>query len=213
MSALPNGRPRAEWPVSGQRDHPVLVEGEVGEPGSGRIAEEARAAGPGQVEAVMNVPVHPQGGAAGIGQCRQVGSRVAGVPGVALCRRNAVRMRGVVGAGAEWAQDRAALWNAAEVAERRKDAKVARDFAEAVCARYGVAADVAIHAPNREGDERNWHVHILTTTRAVIRGIDRDQGRIAREQERAQWRALDRQRELERAQRLGLDRGGPTLGM
>ncbi|MCP1561920.1 UNVERIFIED_ORG: Ti-type conjugative transfer relaxase TraA [Methylobacterium sp. SuP10 SLI 274] len=93
----------------------------------------------------------------------------------------------VVPEGAEWAQDRAVLWNAAEAAERRKDAKVAReyqlalpheltpeerqalarDFAEALCARYGVAADVAIHAPNREGDERNWHVHILTTTRAV----------------------------------------------
>lgn len=89
--------------------------------------------------------------------------------------------------GAAWAQDRAALWNAVEAAERRKDAKVAReyqvalpheltpeeraglvrDFAERLCARYGVAADVAIHAPGREGDERNWHAHILTTTRAV----------------------------------------------
>ncbi len=69
--------------------------------------------------------------------------------------------------GAAWAQDRAALWNAVEAAERRKDAKVAReyqvalpheltpeeraglvrDFAERLCARYGVAADVAIHAP------------------------------------------------------------------
>lgn len=93
----------------------------------------------------------------------------------------------VAPAGAEWAQDRAALWNAAEAAERRRDAKVAReyqlalphelndaerqalarDFAEAVVARYGVAADVAIHAPGREGDARNWHAHILTTTRAV----------------------------------------------
>ncbi|BCM88055.1 Ti-type conjugative transfer relaxase TraA [Methylobacterium indicum] len=89
--------------------------------------------------------------------------------------------------GAAWAQDRAALWNVVEAAERRKDAKVAReyqvalpheltpeerqalarDFAEHLCARYGVAADVAIHAPGREGDERNWHAHILTTTRAV----------------------------------------------
>ncbi|WP_211368556.1 MobA/MobL family protein, partial [Sphingomonas carotinifaciens] len=69
--------------------------------------------------------------------------------------------------GAEWAQDRSALWNAAEAAEKRKDAKVAREyelglpaeldagqrrdlvraFAEDVCDRYGVAVDAAIHAP------------------------------------------------------------------
>jgi hypothetical protein len=30
--------------------------------------------------------------------------------------------------GAEWAQDRSALWNAAEAAEKRKDAKVAREY-------------------------------------------------------------------------------------
>lgn len=89
--------------------------------------------------------------------------------------------------GAIWAQDRDALWNAAEAAEKRKDAKVgreyeialpteldavererlARDFATAVVERYGVAADVAIHEPGREGDQRNHHAHILTTTRVV----------------------------------------------
>jgi hypothetical protein len=89
--------------------------------------------------------------------------------------------------GAAWAQDRAVLWNAVEAAEKRKDAKVAREyelalpheldregrreltrgFAEAVVSRFGVAADVAIHAPGREGDHRNWHAHVLTTTRVV----------------------------------------------
>ena len=89
--------------------------------------------------------------------------------------------------GAEWAQDRAALWNAVEAAEKRKDAKVAREyelalphelaaeerrelaegFAREVVARFGVAADVAIHAPHRHGDERNWHAHVLTTTRVA----------------------------------------------
>lgn len=103
-------------------------------------------------------------------------------------RRGGVEASFIVApAGATWAQDRSALWNAAEAAEKRKDAKVAREyqlalphelneaerqalareFAEALCERYGVAADVAIHAPSREGDERNWHAHILTTTRAV----------------------------------------------
>ncbi|KQT96115.1 hypothetical protein ASG60_20575 [Methylobacterium sp. Leaf469] len=89
--------------------------------------------------------------------------------------------------GADWVQDRSVLWNAAEAAERRKDAKVARevevalpheldtgqrlaltrDFAEGLVTRYGIAADVALHAPSRDGDDQNWHAHILTTTRTV----------------------------------------------
>ncbi|MBZ4138292.1 MobA/MobL family protein, partial [Escherichia fergusonii] len=32
------------------------------------------------------------------------------------------------GVGADWALDRSALWNAAEFAEKRKDARVAREF-------------------------------------------------------------------------------------
>ncbi|MFC5567052.1 MobQ family relaxase [Rubellimicrobium aerolatum] len=86
-----------------------------------------------------------------------------------------------------WAQDRAALWNAAEARERRRDGVPAREwelglpaelsladrreltraFAQALVARYGVAADVTIHAPNRDGDQRNWHAHVLTTTRRL----------------------------------------------
>jgi len=93
----------------------------------------------------------------------------------------------VAPAGVEWVQDRSALWNAAEAAEKRKDAKtgreyelalpaeldaaareeLARSFAAEVVRRYGVAADVAIHEPGREGDNRNYHAHILTTTRTV----------------------------------------------
>lgn len=87
----------------------------------------------------------------------------------------------------DWAHDRAALWNAAEAAEVRSNAVVAREwelalpaeigaearrdiaetFARHLVARYGVAADVAIHAPHREGDERNHHAHVLTTTREI----------------------------------------------
>jgi ATP-dependent exoDNAse (exonuclease V) alpha subunit len=93
----------------------------------------------------------------------------------------------VVPEGAEWAQDRSALWNAAEAAEKRKDAKVAREyelglpaeldagqcrdlvraFAENICDRYGVAVDAAIHAPHDYGDDRNHHAHVMTTTRVV----------------------------------------------
>ena len=82
---------------------------------------------------------------------------------------------------------RSALWNLAEKAENRKDAKVAREwevalpaelkvherrdvareFALAIVKRYGVAVDMCIHAPGKQGDDRNHHVHILTTTRIL----------------------------------------------
>lgn len=85
--------------------------------------------------------------------------------------------------------DREQLWNAAEGAERRKDGRTAREweialpaelskeqrqelahgFARELASRYGVAADCAIHAPGKEGDQRNYHAHILTTTRHVSR--------------------------------------------
>jgi hypothetical protein len=86
-----------------------------------------------------------------------------------------------------WARDRQALWNAAEKAENRKDGRVAREyvlglphemtrgqqvelartFAAEIANRYQVAADFAIHKPHRFGDQRNFHAHVLTTTREV----------------------------------------------
>jgi hypothetical protein len=83
--------------------------------------------------------------------------------------------------------ERQALWNAAEQAENRKDARTAREweialpeelnplqrrelageFSQALCQRYGCAVDVAVHAPGKEGDQRNWHAHLLATTRQV----------------------------------------------
>jgi Ti-type conjugative transfer relaxase TraA len=91
------------------------------------------------------------------------------------------------GAGAEWALDRSALWNAAEQAENRKDARVAREFeialphelpaeqrleltrafAQDLSDRYGTAVDFAIHAPHGATDVRNHHAHLLMTTRRV----------------------------------------------
>ncbi|MGH9631090.1 MAG: MobA/MobL family protein [Bryobacteraceae bacterium] len=81
------------------------------------------------------------------------------------------------GAG-EW--NRAALWNAAEEAEKRKDAQSELDagerrdlavrFGRELAGKYGCAVDVAIHAPDREGDQRNWHAHLLATTRKVSAG-------------------------------------------
>lgn len=88
---------------------------------------------------------------------------------------------------AEWANDRSALWNAAERAEKRSDARVAREFVIALphelseegrlaltrefsqdlANRYGAAVDFAIHAPHPQGDVRNHHAHVLMTTRQV----------------------------------------------
>jgi ATP-dependent exoDNAse (exonuclease V) alpha subunit len=86
-----------------------------------------------------------------------------------------------------WARDRQQLWNAAEVAEKRKDARVAREYEVAlpdeltkaqrleltrefsleIANRFGCAVDFAVHKPHREGDQRNFHAHILTTTRRI----------------------------------------------
>lgn len=88
---------------------------------------------------------------------------------------------------ADWARDRSALWNAVEYAEKRSDARVARefeialphelnaeqrlsltrDFARDLANRYGAAVDFAIHQPQGEGDVRNVHAHLLMTTRTV----------------------------------------------
>jgi MobA/MobL family len=85
----------------------------------------------------------------------------------------------------DWARDRASLWNAAEHAERRKNARVAREFtlglphelsprqrtavarrfAQELSDRYRSAIDLVIHAPR--GDPRNFHAHLLATTREI----------------------------------------------
>jgi MobA/MobL family len=84
-------------------------------------------------------------------------------------------------------RDRQTLWNAAEKSEGRKDAVPARELllalpheldfeqrralvrafvAQQITAR-GMIADVAMHQPGKEGDQRNFHAHILVTTRRV----------------------------------------------
>ena len=87
----------------------------------------------------------------------------------------------------EWAQDSEKLWNAAEAAETRKNAQTAREyelalpaelnsrerrelvreFAVSLTERYGVAVTASIHAPHSYGDDRNFHAHVLTTTRRM----------------------------------------------
>lgn len=79
------------------------------------------------------------------------------------------------------------LWNLAEQTEKRKDARVAREFVIALpheisrerqievakefsqylSDKYEVVADLAIHEPSKEGDDKNVHAHIMITTRKI----------------------------------------------
>jgi ATP-dependent exoDNAse (exonuclease V) alpha subunit len=87
-----------------------------------------------------------------------------------------------------WARDRSSLWNAAELAERRGNARVAREylvalpheltpaqrlglvhrFSQELADQHGFAVDLAIHAPRPHNDPRSYHAHLLTTTREVL---------------------------------------------
>jgi hypothetical protein len=87
----------------------------------------------------------------------------------------------------EWARQRNELWNQAERTETRKDARLAReievalpheltdqqreylvkDFVREAFVRKGYVVDVAIHAPDRQSDERNHHAHILIAERRI----------------------------------------------
>jgi ATP-dependent exoDNAse (exonuclease V) alpha subunit len=86
-----------------------------------------------------------------------------------------------------WAKDRANLWNSAESAETRSNARVAREylvalpvelshehrvdlirgFSQELADRYRFAVDLAVHAPRDfpDSDPRNFHAHLLATTR------------------------------------------------
>lgn len=93
----------------------------------------------------------------------------------------------LAGQNMEWARNRASLWNSVEAAESRKNARVAteiqvtlpfeltperrlavaRTFSQEVADHYKVAVDLAVHDPRPSGDPRNFHAHLLLTTREV----------------------------------------------
>ncbi len=84
-----------------------------------------------------------------------------------------------------WARERAALWNAVEASETRKNARVAREylvslpaelsreqqvgltrgFSQELADRHGFVVDFAVHAPRN--DPRNFHAHLLVSTREI----------------------------------------------
>lgn len=85
-----------------------------------------------------------------------------------------------------WACKPSELWAAAEAAEKRSDATIAREFeialpheldgaqrsklvsalGRALVERYGFAIQASIHAPDTP-DGLNWHAHLLATTRRI----------------------------------------------
>src|ERR1039457_1077783 len=87
----------------------------------------------------------------------------------------------------KWATDRAWLWNAVERAEKRSDAQLDRElllslpyelsptqrldlvrgFLIAEFVAKGMVADFAVHLPNRKGDQRNHHAHVMLTMRVL----------------------------------------------
>ena len=86
-----------------------------------------------------------------------------------------------------WVDDRGTFWNKVEASETRKNSQVARelvlslphelseegrleitlDFAQHVADRYGIGVDVNLHAPSIHGDQRNYHAHLMMTTRQL----------------------------------------------
>ena len=82
------------------------------------------------------------------------------------------------------------LWNLAEKTETRSNSRTAREiviniphelmsgdqsagkmlayeFATNLSQKYKIAVDVAVHAPDKQGDNRNYHAHLLLTTRQI----------------------------------------------
>ena len=139
------------------------------------------------------------------------------------------------GINPSWAQDRKQLWNAAEAAEKRKNACLGREIvlalpdelsaenrrelteemARYLADRYGLVVDVAIHRPNHHGDHRNHHAHLLVSSRRIrpegfgekARELDdmKVRGPVEVEQIREEWARLAN-RALEKAgQQITID--------
>jgi ATP-dependent exoDNAse (exonuclease V) alpha subunit len=91
------------------------------------------------------------------------------------------------GVAVAWARNRERLWNTVEHSEKRHNSRVAREyqvilpfelspvqrvalaraFSREIADRYKVAVDLAVHEPRHDGDPRNFHAHLLTTTREI----------------------------------------------
>ena len=87
-----------------------------------------------------------------------------------------------------WVNDPEQLWNKVEAAEknnprslvmheheialpadltREQRRDLAVEFGQFIADRYGSVAQIGVHQPNREGDHRNHHIHLMFTPRAI----------------------------------------------
>jgi len=121
----------------------------------------------------------------------RAGAELAGDDGQAFdfsAKRGVVHSEIVLPDGAPvWMADRERLWNAVEAAEKRKDARLAREtqlalpreldreaqlglvrgfVGEQMVAR-GMVADFAVHDVRARDGGRQPHAHVMTTTRAI----------------------------------------------
>ena len=103
------------------------------------------------------------------------------------CKKGIEHTQNIIPANIKHNYTTSELWNAAEKSEKRINSivgreyivalpceltqeerkKLAADFAASIVERYGVAANVAVHLPGQSGDERNYHAHIMTSTRVL----------------------------------------------
>jgi len=127
----------------------------------------------------------------------------------------------------DWMKDRAKLWNAVEAVERRKDAQLSREiqlslpheldaeqnqklalsFIQTHFVDQGMIADVAIHAPDRQGDQRNIHAHVMLTLRELTGdGFASKKNREWNKKDNlGTWRAAWADHQNEEFQRLGME--------
>lgn len=121
----------------------------------------------------------------------RAGEKIIGADGV---RHNYTRKNGIKHAeimlpeGApKWMEDRQQLWQAADNAEKRKDAQLFREFEMSIPNEFsddlavvlvksfikpnfidkGMAADFSIHDPKYKDGHKNKHVHIMLPTREI----------------------------------------------
>lgn len=106
-----------------------------------------------------------------------------------------------------WVFDRQTLWNEVEQAEKRINSTVAREvlvalphelnqqerkelaseFSQWLADKYQVITDMAIHKPSKDGDDRNYHAHIMVTPRVIeneafakVKSYTNDKGKTVR---------------------------------
>ena len=123
----------------------------------------------------------------------------------------------LAGSADAWAGNREKLWNSAEHAEKKSNSRVAREYqvllpheltgaqqialarslSRELSERYKVAVDLAVHLPRPDGNPRNFHAHLLTTTREVTpRGLGAKAGLDMQPKERRRRELPDSRQEF-----------------